>query len=125
MTTLSTDLKTMKASVSESGKTQTFFLSKREVDNIYEARKERQPFVYLQGDEYPTNRVRLHKIKPEDRTAGVLRWTQDGLAGRRIEVEGKQYCVWKFTVWDRVNNEDKEVDSYEGYYDEKTNLIKL
>jgi hypothetical protein len=112
---VSTETKKRYATITEAGDTTKIYLNKHEVDAVDLARKAREPFVYLQGNEYPTNKVRLHDIKPEDRASGALKWIQEALHGSMV-VEGKKVVVWRCEVYQGPVNEARLLETFLAYY---------
>jgi len=112
---VSTQKRNRYATITEAGDTEKIYLNEHEENAIHLARKAKEPFVYLQGNEYPTNKVRLHDIKTEDRAPGVLRWTQEGLHGSSI-VDGKKVVVWRCEQYEGSVENPKLIGTFLAYY---------
>lgn len=122
---VSTDPKRQYATISEDGQQSKIYLTKAEEESIYMARKAKEPFVYLQGHEYPTNRIRLHVITDQERAPNHLRWTEEGPQGSQF-IAGETRTIWIFKVYEGIpTTAQRLVDTYLGYYNEKGQVIRI
>ena len=122
---ISSEAKRQYATIAEDGHQSKIYLTKAEEDSIYMARKAKEPFVYLQGHEYPTNRIRLHAITDLDRVPNNLRWVEDGAHGVQF-VDGQERRIWIFRAFEGIpTTAQRLVETYLGYFNDRGTVVRI